>query len=107
MCGRADDNLGLIGWETLNDVFGRQGWELETMRHEIRPTDPLRIVRRTGGRFEAAFGRWGLVPHGMGLGEARKFASFNARIETVHEKPMFRTAFQTQRYVIPIARFWE
>ncbi|MFC3833396.1 SOS response-associated peptidase [Deinococcus rufus] len=107
MCGRADDHFGPLGWQVLNGLFGYQGWELESMRDEVRPTDPIRFVRRTGAGFEAPFGRWGLVPPRMTLDEARKFATFNARIESLHEKPMFRAAFQAQRCVIPIAGFWE
>ena len=107
MCGRADDNFGPLGWATLNDLFGRQGWEVEFRRDEIRPTDPIRFVRRAGEGFEVPTGRWGLVPPRMSLDEARKFATFNARIESLHEKPMFRQAFQSQRCVIPIAGFWE
>lgn len=107
MCGRADDNFGPRGWRILNDLFGQQGWELESMRDEIRPTDPILFVCRTRGRFEAPTGRWGLVPHGMGLDHAKKLASFNARIKTLHERAMFRAAFQGQRCVVPIAGFWE
>ncbi|THF88376.1 SOS response-associated peptidase [Deinococcus sp. KSM4-11] len=107
MCGRADDNFGPIGWQTLSELFGPLRWSMEFMRDEVRPTHQLKFVRRAAGGFEAPYGRWGLVPHGMGLDEAKKFATFNARIESLHEKPMFKGAFHSQRCVIPLAGFWE
>lgn len=49
-----------------------------------------------------------LVPHGMTLEQAKKYATFNARAESLTEKPMFRGALQAgQRCVIPLAGFWE
>ena len=47
----------------------------------------------------------GLVPHGMTLEQAKKYATFNARAESLTEKPMFRGALQA--CVIPLAGFWE
>lgn len=107
MCGRADDNFGPAGWEILTHVFGPLGWEMESMRSEVRPTDPIRFVRRRGRDYDAPYGRWGLVPHGMSLEESKKYATFNARAESLTEKPMFRAAFQQQRCVVPLAGFWE
>ena len=43
----------------------------------------------------------------MSLDEAKRYATFNARIESLEAKPMFRAAFQNQRCVIPLAAFWE
>ena len=37
MCGHADDTFRFTSWQTLNDLFGHQGWELDTMRDKIRP----------------------------------------------------------------------
>ena len=107
MCGRADDAFGPAGWETLTTLFGPLRWELESRRDEVRPTDSIRFVRRAATGFEAPYGRWGLVPARMSLDEAKKYATFNARIETLEGKPMFKAAFQAQRCVIPLAGFWE
>ncbi len=43
----------------------------------------------------------------MSLEEAKRYATFNARVESLEDKPIFRAAFQTQRCVIPLAGFWE
>lgn len=91
------------GSQTLNAVFGHQGWELESMRDEVRPRDQIRFVRRAAEGFEAPDGRWGLVPARMSLDDAKRYATFNAKVETLDERPMFRAAFQSQRCVIPLA----
>lgn len=107
MCGRADDNFGPAGWEVLTHVFGPLGWEMESMRDEVRPTDPIRFVRRRGRGYDAPYGRWGLLPYGMALDDAKKLSTFNARVESLTEKPAFRAAFQRQRCIVPLAGFWE
>jgi putative SOS response-associated peptidase YedK len=52
--------------------------------------------------------RWGLVPSWWSkpLKEMR-MATFNARAETVAEKPMFRDAFKKQRCLIPASGCYE
>ena len=52
--------------------------------------------------------RWGLIPSWWGkpLKEA-KLATFNARTESVREKPFFREAFKRSRYLIPASGYYE
>ena len=50
--------------------------------------------------------RWGLVPR-WSRGPDSRFSMFNARAETVHEKPAFRSAFKSQRCLIPADGFYE
>jgi putative SOS response-associated peptidase YedK len=48
--------------------------------------------------------RWGLIPlvgQSVQPFKEMKPATFNARVETVTEKPMFRGAFQRRRCLIP------
>ena len=47
------------------------------------------------------------MPAGLGAAELKKYAMFNARIETLRESRAFGPAFQTQRCVIPLASFYE
>jgi putative SOS response-associated peptidase YedK len=66
--------------------------------------------RFADGRFEA-FGvrmRWGLVPSWWPkpLKELRA-ATFNARVETVADKPFFRDAFRRNRCLIPASGYYE
>ena len=43
----------------------------------------------------------------MGAAELKKYAMFNARVETLRESRVFGPAFQTQRCVIPLSAFYE
>lgn len=46
--------------------------------------------------------KWGLLPH---WAKPDTKPQINARSETIHEKPFFKKAFETQRCVVPIS-FW-
>jgi len=51
--------------------------------------------------------RWGMIPSWSKSFDS-KYATFNARIETVDEKPTFRNALKNaQRCLIPMAGYYE
>jgi putative SOS response-associated peptidase YedK len=77
-------------------------------RYNICPTDPIDVVRETGGQRELVPMRWGLVPHWWSkpLNELRA-ATFNARAETVETKPFFRDAFRHNHCLIPMSGYYE
>lgn len=76
-------------------------------RYNIAPTMIIPIVRLSPDRSEALVepARWGLLPHW------KKDVSgpplFNARAETVAEKPSFRDAYRRNRCVIPLNGYYE
>src|SRR5271155_1101736 len=52
--------------------------------------------------------RWGLVPSWWSKPlKELKLATFNARAETVAEKPFFRSAFKRNRCLIPVSGYYE
>ncbi len=59
------------------------------------------------GRRELVPMRWGLVPYFWKKSLKEVPATFNARAETVAEKPMFRDAFKRRRCIIPASGFFE
>jgi putative SOS response-associated peptidase YedK len=50
--------------------------------------------------------RWGLIPH-WAKDEKVQFKTFNARAETLEDKPSFREAFKKRRCVILCSGFFE
>ena len=72
----------------------------------IRPTDPAPLIALGDAGPELAHARWGLVPHwAKDPSIARQ--CFNARGETVHEKPAFRDAFRRSRVLVPASGWYE
>lgn len=77
-------------------------------RYNIAPTQVVPIVReRPDGVRERRDARWGLVPAWVKEPAAFKALLFNARSETVGEKPSFRDAARSARCVVPASGFYE
>lgn len=76
--------------------------EMFVSRYNIAPTTP--VIARTDTAL--TFFRWGLLPS---WAKDIKMSShmFNARAETVTEKPSFRNAFKRRRCLIPACGFFE
>jgi putative SOS response-associated peptidase YedK len=73
----------------------------------VAPTQPSLIVRvGAHGAREGAVARWGLIPH-WAKDPAIGSRMINARSETVHEKPAFRSALRSRRCVVPADSFYE
>jgi putative SOS response-associated peptidase YedK len=106
MCGRFEDVLTEKARDALTRVLGPLPW-LTWARSEVRPTDAVQLVRDGERGLELATARWGLVPTGMSAAELKKYALFNARIETLATSRAFGAAFRSQRCVLPISAFYE
>ena len=73
-------------------------------RYNICPTDTIDVVVEREGKRDLAPMRWGLIPSWW-RGRIKDVpATFNARAETVGQKPMFRDAFMRSRCLIPACR---
>jgi putative SOS response-associated peptidase YedK len=77
-------------------------------RYNVAPTQRVVAVRRTerDGAREAALLRWGLVPH-WAKDEKIAFKLFNARAESLAEKPAFRGLLARRRCLVPADGFYE
>ena len=70
-------------------------------------TAPLVIQSHTSGRVACGLARFGLIP-AWAKDDKISRHTYNARSETVAEKPCFRDAWQrAQRCIIPIESFYE
>jgi putative SOS response-associated peptidase YedK len=76
-------------------------------RYNIAPTTTIDVARSGQGGCELVPMRWGLVPSWWKKPLKELPSTFNARAESVAEKPMFRSAFKARRCIIPASGFYE
>jgi len=105
MCGRFELN---ISKDKLIEKFGINNWQLDTYqpRFNIPPGTKIPIIRQVGENRIINEANWGLIPS---WSKDKKFAyrTFNARSETVAEKPFFRAAYKRSRCLIPASGYYE
>ncbi len=102
MCGRFTQHYTWSEVHAFLSVFGTPR-NLQP-HYNIAPTDPVNVLRLGEQGRELMTMRWGLVPFFWKKPLKEVPATFNARVETVHEKPMFREAFKKRRCIITECR---
>src|SRR5687768_1305057 len=109
MCGRfvvANAGSELVGVLRV-DV---EGDDLPEPSYNVAPTDRAAIVIDSAKtepptrRLETA--RWGLIP-GWAKDPKIGVRAFNARSEELEDKPMFRSALEKRRAVVPASGYYE
>jgi putative SOS response-associated peptidase YedK len=75
--------------------------------YNIAPTQGIIVFRAGETEWNASIMRWGLVPSWWKDASKLPGQTFNARAETVAEKPTFRAAFKRRRCLIPCDGFYE
>lgn len=109
MCGRFTRQYT---WAELHALYTLSvGLENERSnlqpRYNICPTTTIDAVVERDGRRIVEPMRWGLVPSWWKKALKELPATFNARAETVAEKPMFRSAWKRNRCIIPASGYFE
>ena len=89
-------------WERMGLIVPEDG-----SAGEVFPGEKGYVLRKRDEGLELANGQWGLMPHWTKDATFGKKNTFNARSETIHEKPSFRSAFKTRRCVLPASAFYE
>lgn len=77
-------------------------------REEAYPTYPAPFIYLDNGKPRCELAQFGLVPHWAA--DKKKFGlhTYNARSETVHEKPSYRTAWKERRFgLVLVESFYE
>ena len=105
MCGRFTQSYT---WRELVELYRlTQPARNLRPRYNIGPTTTIDVVRLAESGPELVPMRWGLIP-GWWKKTAKEVPStFNARAETVAEKPMFRSAFKRTRCIVPASGYYE
>ncbi|MGG6293069.1 SOS response-associated peptidase [Leptolyngbya sp. AN02str] len=105
MCGRYTQTAS---GQRLAETFRLADEPDMPARYNIAPTQTIAVVRMLAEEPapQLAFMHWGLIPS---WSKDPKMGArlFNARSETVEEKPSFRTAFKRRRCLIPADGFYE
>src|SRR5208283_1125897 len=105
MCGRFTQSYT---WRELVELYRlTQRARNLRPRYNIAPTTAIDVVTLAQTGPELVPMRWGLIP-GWWKKTAKEVPStFNARAETVAEKPMFRSAFKRTRCIVPASGYYE
>ncbi len=79
-----------------------------SQRSLIRPTEPIITLLKEEGKTQSSLMLWGLIPSwSKDPFDKESPRPFNARAETVAEKPVFRAAWRHHRCLIPASCFFE
>jgi putative SOS response-associated peptidase YedK len=105
MCGRFTQHYS---WSEVHDFLSFLGQPLNLQpKYNIAPTRVIDVVRLGGDGRELVPMRWGLIPAWWKKPLKDLPSTFNARAESVAERPMFRDAFRRRRCIIPAGGFYE
>jgi putative SOS response-associated peptidase YedK len=105
MCGRFTQKYT---WQELAELY-RLNQTPQNIRpaYNVCPTDPISVIIPGGNGLFLMPMRWGLIPRWWSKSLKEIPATFNARVETVANKPMFRDAFRRNRCIIPASGYYE
>lgn len=114
MCHRFNQKANLVTVaEALSVEAGNVRAEFAQQK-DLFPLADIPVVRLDeGGERELVTCSWGLLPFWWKPSAKQKThksfqrMTFNARGETVHEKPSYRNAFKSRRCLIPWTEFFE
>lgn len=96
MCGRfyVDD-------ETAREIekIARKIDQKMAKLGDVHPSEPALVLKALKGEMVSEVLKWGYDAAGKII--------FNARSETVQERPMFRYDYENRRCIIPVKKFYE
>lgn len=96
MCGRfyVDD-------ETAREIekIARKIDQKMAKMGDVHPSEPALVLRALKDKVVSEVMKWGYDAAGKNI--------FNARSETVQERPMFRYDYENRRCIIPVKKFYE
>lgn len=102
MCGRYVLSADA---ETVQQEFNLAELPILASRFNIAPSQPVPVITNESPS-ELTIVQWGLIPS-WAKDPKMAFKMINARSETAHEKPSYRSAFKRRRCLIPTTGFYE
>jgi putative SOS response-associated peptidase YedK len=107
MCGRFTRSYTRAQIKQLYELADPAAPTNLAPRYNICPTTDIDVVVLEGSERHVVPMRWGLIPAWWKKTIKELPATFNARAETVADKPMFRDAFHRKRCLIPASGYYE
>lgn len=106
MCGRFSATFDLPAAAAFYDALIDDGADAWQPNEDIRPSQLAPVIVLESGQRLIRLYQWGLIPS---WAKDRRIArnTFNARAETLHEKPAFRSAFRKKRCLVLADAFFE
>lgn len=106
MCGRIFVKPS-EGMSKILAGLGLEGYELPTLNN-VAPSETIPVIGHDAqGHLALIPMRWWLHPSWSKEPPSQKYATFNARIETILTSPSFRGAIKQHRAIIPASGFVE
>lgn len=103
MCGRFSLTTSPI---KLTKIFRLSETPQLDAHYNINPGSQIAVIRQTGSQRTLDCLHWGLIPP-WAEDPKTGYRTINARSETVHKSPAFRSAFKNKRCLIPADGFFE
>ncbi|NLY35265.1 MAG: SOS response-associated peptidase [Alcaligenaceae bacterium] len=100
MCGR----YALFNTQEWQSQFELDFTDPMPARYNIAPQQIAPVIKEVGGRRVLMHAIWGLRPSWANDAMPKPF---NAKVETVAEKPFFRNAWQRSRVIVPANGYYE
>jgi len=89
----------------IDDLEDLESWKRE---YNIPPREMTPVVLAADGCRRLTVGLWSLMASwAESLEHANRASTFNAKAETLNERPTFRNAFLKRRCVVPAEAFYE
>ena len=104
MCGRI--SIADLSADRLELLFGLGKTLPFPLSYNLAPPFKILAIRQQNLSRTLALLQWGLIPH-WAKDRAIAAHTFNARIETLSQKPSFRDSLKSKRCIIPVSGFYE
>ncbi len=104
MCGRI--STANLSAEVIRELFHVNSAADFLQAYNVAPTLHIPAIREQNQVRCLVNLRWGLIPH-WAKDSKIKGSSFNARVETLTQKPFFRDSIKSRRCIIPATGFYE
>lgn len=104
MCGRI--STADLSADSLKVYFNLDSVLPFTQSYNLAPTLQVPAIREQNHRRSLTPLKWSLIPH-WARDKHVKASTFNAREETLTQKPFFRDSFRSRRCIVPASGFYE